>query len=73
MKPASRHPSVATKRETRFLDGWNICCALSSSECDIASSHVHGDFNLLRPNVNYSGRTAPLTSKVAFYIFTQQV
>ena len=25
--------------------------------------------NLLTPNVNYSGRTAPLTSKVAFYIF----
>jgi len=27
--------------------------------------------NLLAPNVNYSGRTAPLTSKVAFYIFIQ--
>ena len=26
-------------------------------------------FNLLTPNINYSGRTAPLTSKVAFYIF----
>jgi len=25
------------------------------------------------PNVNYSGRTAPLTSKVAFYIFIQQI
>jgi len=32
-------------------------------------SHI----NLLTPNVNYSGRTAPLTSKVAFYIFTQQI
>ena len=30
-------------------------------------------FNLLTPNVNYSGRTAPLTSKVAFYIFIQQM
>ena len=29
------------------------------------------NFNLLTPNVNYSGRTAPLTSKVAFYIFIQ--
>jgi len=29
--------------------------------------------NLLTPNFNYSGRTAPLTSKVAFYIFIQQV
>ena len=25
------------------------------------------------PNVNYSGRTAPLTSKVVFYIFIQQI
>jgi len=29
--------------------------------------------NLLTPNVNYSGRTAPLTSKVLFYIFIQQI
>jgi len=29
--------------------------------------------NLLTPNVNFSGRTAPLTSKVAFYIFIQQI
>jgi len=29
--------------------------------------------NLLTPNVNYSGRTEPLTSKVAFYIFIQQI
>ena len=26
-------------------------------------------FNLFTPNVNYSGRTAPLTSKVALYIY----
>ena len=31
------------------------------------------DINLSMPNVNYSGRTAPLTSKVAFYIFVQQI
>jgi len=30
-------------------------------------------FNLLMPNVNYSGLTAPLTSKVASYIFIQQI
>ena len=29
--------------------------------------------NLLTPSVNYSGRTAPLTSKVAFYLFIQQI
>jgi len=30
-------------------------------------------FNRLAPNVNYSGRTAPLTYKVSFYIFIQQI
>jgi len=30
-------------------------------------------FILLTPNVNYSGRTAPPTSEVAFYIFIQQI
>jgi len=34
---------------------------------------LHVVLNLLTPNVNYSGRTAPLTSKVAFYIFIQQI
>jgi len=29
--------------------------------------------NLLTPNVNHIGRTAPLTSKVALYIFIQQI
>jgi len=33
---------------------------------------VTGDA-FLTPIVNYSGRTAPLTSKVAFYIFIQQI
>jgi len=33
----------------------------------------HHDINLLMPNVNYSGRTAQLTSKVAFCIFIQQI
>jgi len=35
--------------------------------------HFASNFNLLTPDVNYSGRTAPLTSKVAFYIFIQQI
>jgi len=38
------------------------------------SSHFHSlGINLLMSNVNYSGRTAQLTSKVAFYIFIQQI
>jgi len=34
---------------------------------------VGAEINLLMPNVNYNGRNAPLTSKVAFYIFIQQI
>jgi len=34
---------------------------------------MFSNINLLTPNVNYSGRTAPLTSKVSFYIFIQQI
>jgi len=30
-------------------------------------------FNPLTPNDTYRGRTAPLTSKIAFYIFIQQI
>jgi hypothetical protein len=30
-------------------------------------------FNPLTPNDPYRGRTAPLTSKFAFYIFIQQI
>ena len=30
-------------------------------------------FNISTPNVNYSWRTAPLTFKVSFYIFIQQI
>jgi len=37
------------------------------------NSEINVTFNLLTPNVNYSGLTAPLTSKVAFYIVIQQI
>jgi len=32
-----------------------------------------GRFNPLTPNDSYSSRTAPLTSKRAFYVFIQQI
>ena len=47
----------ATRAETRFR----------------LSAKRTSPFNILTPNANYSGRTAPLTSKVAFYIFIQQI
>jgi len=37
--------------------------------CTVPTLHI----NFLTPNVNYSGRTALLTSKVAFYIVIQQI
>jgi len=50
---------------------------LRQDGCVIANlelpNHLSHCLNLLTPNVNYSGRTAPLTSKVAFYIFIQQI
>ena len=33
----------------------------------------HAALKLQTPNVSYSLRTAPLTSKIAFYIFIQQI
>jgi len=50
----------------RAWDFWSLISQQIVSVIDIV-------FNLLTPNVNYSGRTAPLTSKVAFYIFIQQI
>jgi len=39
----------------------------------LTSKFTINNINLLTPNVNYSGRTAPLTSKISFYIFIQQI
>ena len=36
-------------------------------------SDHNNKFNPLTPHDPYRGRTAPLTSKVAFYIFIQQI
>ena len=49
-------------------------CGMCDGQSDIRSGFAPSNsVNLLTPNVNYSGRTAPLTSKVAFYIFIQQI
>jgi len=42
-------------------------------EMKTTTSKLQSFVNLLTPNVNYSGRTALLTSKVAFHIFIQQL
>ena len=40
---------------------------------EVLNLYRTGKFNPLTPNVNYSGHTAPLTSKIAFYVFIQQI
>jgi len=50
--------TITVKYTTRCL--WILMCSMLW-------------INLLTPNDNYSVRTAPLTSKVAFYIFIQQI
>ena len=45
----------------------------STSTVGTTNNARDGNVNLLTPNVKYSGRTAPLTCKVAFYIFIQQI
>jgi len=52
---------------TDYLEVW---CVPSATRVPCKRRN---QINLLTPNVNYSGRTAPLTSKVAFYIFIQQI
>ena len=40
---------------------------------ELSKRLIYDLFNPLTPNDSYRGRTAPLTSKVAFYIFVQQI
>jgi len=46
---------------------------LADTVVPLIERRMHLAKYLLAPKVNYSGRTAPLTSKVAFYIFIQQI
>jgi len=66
---------VCFSEETAFIsiDSINLSILMCVSR-SVYSEHLNIlGINLLTPNVNYSGRTAPLTSKVAFYIFIQQI
>ena len=56
---------------------FNVCSQiLKKKPPSNARLEHHEEFlnvNPLTPNEPYRGRTAPLTSKVAFYIFIQQI
>ena len=74
LRPSSTQPQPAQPVQYTI-------CVRARLKCDGASAETKfgplakrtSPFNLLTPNVNYSGRTAPLTSKVAFHIFIQQI
>jgi len=56
-----------------ILPSYNTTCRLIRDKILVKLLTQQDYINLLTPNVNCSGRTAPLTSKVAFYIFIQQI
>ena len=67
-------------RVRRNLPGATVCsCVHRTRQLHTLQYFAHNTSNLpknlnpLTPNDPYRGRTSPLTSKVAFYIFTQQI
>jgi len=66
-------PAITTGRKRELAEVRPTLAPLP--KCCNRANHGNNinNINLLTPNVNYSGRTAPLTSKVAFYIFIQQI
>ena len=64
--------SIQEELKGRLKSG-NACCHSVKNLLSSSLLSKNLKINLLTPNVNYSGRTAPLTSKVAFYIFIQQI
>ena len=48
-------------------------CVADAARHEEAKLTAEHSVNPLTPNDHYSGRTAPQTSKVAFYIFIQQI
>jgi len=57
--------------ETNFLKMWQVYRPDGVNDMAQQLSALH--INPLTPNDHYSGRTAPLTSIVAFYIFIKQI
>ena len=61
---------------SRITDHTSECCIQCAMESKDDAYLIYDrspSFNPLTPNDPYTGRTAPLTSKVAFYIFIQQI
>jgi len=64
---------MTEERRLRAIENNALIEIFSHTDYYFLNTSKATQLNLLTPNVNYSGRTAPLTSKVAFYIFIQQI
>jgi hypothetical protein len=69
---------VYTYTDPELLQLSPIWLSIASSSSVLPMSHQNQEytetfFNLLTLNDPYRGRTTPLTSKVALYIFIQQI
>jgi len=63
-----------TRWQPQIVHSKHYLSLLKQSSTKRFSARNEGFYiNLLMRNVNCSGRTAPLTSEVAFYIFIQQI
>jgi len=71
MAPKEIH-AILTETLNCFLPGRAKGLSATLYIPSIGLTTALAKINLLTPNVNYSGRTALLTSKIAFYIFIQQ-
>jgi hypothetical protein len=65
--------ATETARPTVCVMQPKVPSTVQSIYCQQMGPAIAGRLNPLTPNDHYSGRTAPLTSKVAFYIFIQQI
>jgi len=74
-------PSLTNEvKKSPFFRGARRIISVASTWADWTTPFTKSNFGYLRyvfdpltPNDPYRGRTAPLTSKVAFYIFIQQI
>jgi len=63
-------PQGRSGRAENLVPPWD---SIPDRQARSQSLYEYFSINLLTLNVNYSGHTALLTSKVAFYIFIQQI
>ena len=69
--PAQSHQTNLQRVSAALIYDFLYVIHSSSWSWIVENNHLY--IKLLTPNVNYIGRAESLTSKVAFYIFIQQI